>query len=240
MTRIVCLIPLFLLIVACGPGDEEYDPCTDETVIAFPDPAMDSCIRTEAGIYHDGSPIRVKDVCHQKYISCIDSAISDLTGLEKMPWLVKLDFNGNPITSLEPLSNSLDLEMLDIGGGGVSSLTPLSNNTKMILLNASGNQNISDLKPLENKIAMEKIYIGGNQISSISSLANMTGLRSLSFMKNKIEDISVTKGLLELELLDMEDNCVTDFSPIEYLKENGNLKTIYGDSAEEQDYARCQ
>jgi len=32
----------------------------------------------------------------------------------------------------------------------------------------------------------------------------------------------------------------TDFSPINYLKENGSLINVSGDSPEEQDYGKCE
>jgi len=117
MTRIVWLIPLFLLVAACGPGEEEYKPWEDETIIEFPDPEMEGCIKTR-GFVPQGEPVRVKYVYNLSKIECISSGITDLTGLEKMPWVKELELPGNPITSLEPLSNASDLEYLDMGGGG--------------------------------------------------------------------------------------------------------------------------
>ena len=71
-------------------------------------------------------------------------------------------------------------------------------------------------------------------------LSSLVQIKALGMGANLIEDISAIYSLAYLEFIDVREDCITDFSPIEYLKENGNLKTIYGDSAEEQDYARCQ
>jgi len=114
--RLLLLIPLFVIVVACGPGEEEYNCREDETVINFPDPKMEGCIRSHISDT-PGKPVLVKNVCALKSISCISSGITDLTGLEKMPWVKVLDLPGNPVTSLEPLTHSNDLEYLDIGGG---------------------------------------------------------------------------------------------------------------------------
>jgi hypothetical protein len=46
--------------------------------------------------------------------------------------------------------------------------------------------------------------------------------------------------MLSLEILFVKKNCITDFSPIEYLKEHGKLTNVSGATPEEQDYARCQ
>ena len=116
MTRIVWLIPLFVIVAACGPGEEEYKPWEDETIIEFPDPEMEGCIKTR-GFVPQGEPVRMKYVYNLTKIECISSGITDLTGLEKMPWVKELDLSGNPITSLEPLNRLILLEKVEIGGG---------------------------------------------------------------------------------------------------------------------------
>ena len=246
MARPLWLMALFFLLVACTPGE---DPISDgeitdsdidlDEVINFPDPHLLACVKSHAYISAE-KPVRIKDVKNLTFLECISCGITDLTGLEKMPWVMELDFNGNPITSLEPLRNSIDLELLDVGGGGVSTLEPLTGCTKMKSLNVSGEGNIQDISPIGNMSVLEKLYLSGNGIEDISEISRHAGLVTLFISHTKVKNIDALKALLSLKLLDVRGACITDFSPIEYLKENGNLKTIYGATAEEQDYARCQ
>ncbi len=239
MKRLIRLMPLLFLIAACGPGeDPTYDPSQDETIINFPDPKMESCIRTRAFV-PDGYPIRVMDVYNLSRIECISTGITDLTGLEKMPWVVELDFNGNPITSLEPLRSLSALEKLDIGGGGVSDMSPLEDLPNLVQLYLPANiiENISSVGKMG---AIRRLNLYGNKIRDVEPASLATGLENLSLYNNYIENIESLKSLLNLDRVALEGNCITDFSPIEYLKKNGKLTTATGDTAEEQDYARCQ
>lgn len=116
--RIVWLMPLFLLVAACTPGEEpDTDDINLDEVIVFPDPKMESFIRLRAHLDAD-EPITVRKVKNLIYLECISCGITDLTGLEKMPWVKELELPGNPITGLEPLRTLIDLEYLNIGRGG--------------------------------------------------------------------------------------------------------------------------
>ena len=238
MTRFVWLIPLVLFFIACGPGEEEYKPWEDETIIEFPDPHLDGCIRSYTSDT-PGEPLRIKDVYFLTKITCIDSGITDLTGLEKMPWVKELQLNGNPVASLEPLRNALDLEYLDIGRGSVSNLTPLESLPNLVKLLLPVNE-LEDISPVSKMTSLKELNINGNKISDVNPLSSLAELETLYIYNNNIINISPLKLLLNLNYVALQDNCVSDFAPIEYLKQNGKLSDVVGDSAEEQDYARCE
>jgi Leucine-rich repeat (LRR) protein len=65
-------------------------------------------------------------------------------------------------------------------------------------------------------------------------------MKWLMLYSNNILNISEIRKLLNLEQINIEENCITDFSPIDYLKEKGVLTTIKGASSDDQDYSRCK
>jgi Leucine-rich repeat (LRR) protein len=71
-------------------------------------------------------------------------------------------------------------------------------------------------------------------------VAKLINLNVLGIKNNKIKDISSIKLLKNLVTIDVRENCITDFSPIDYLKENGSLTSVQGDSVSDQDYDRCK
>ena len=81
---------------------------------------------------------------------------------------------------------------------------------------------------------MKDLWILQNNISDISLLNKMTMLERLNMKSCHIQSIEVTKNFLSLDTLWMEDNCVSDLSPVDYLKTNGALTNVTGDTAEEQ------
>ena len=88
---------------------------------------------------------------------------------------------------------------------------------------------------------IERLIIAGNKhIDSISPISGANNMKFLWISDNKIKDLSPIESMLTLESLYVEDNCIIDFSAVEYLKQNGKLTSVSGDSAEEQDYARCE
>jgi len=236
-----------MIIVACTPGEEPLndDETTDDDVvnmdevINFPDPHLLACVKSHAYISAE-EPVRIKDVKNLTFLECISAGITDLTGLEKMPWMVELQFNGNPITSIEPLRNTIDIEYLNIGGGGVSDIDPLRGKNKIKTLNLAQNLKIKEISSLKELLSLEVLYLSDNEIRDIGPLSNLTNLDTLYLRENQIKDISSLQKLTKLRILTIEDNCIADFAIIDYLKEKGMLEGVAGATAEEQDYARCE
>jgi len=89
-------------------------------------------------------------------------------------------------------------------------------------------------------VELKYLSLSGNKINEVGALSQLLKLERLYIHDNQIENIISIKSLLALNYVSLEGNCISDFSPIEYLKENGKLTTATGDSAEEQVYARCE
>jgi len=111
----------------------------------------------------------------------------------------------------------------------------------MMILGLSGKNGIDNIDALSEMTELQALFLDENEkIEDINPLSNANKLKTLALTNNRVKEIEIIKNYIQLETLFVGGNCITDFSPIENLKENGNLTTIYGATAEEQDYARCQ
>ena len=93
---------------------------------------------------------------------------------------------------------------------------------------------LNELSGIEELVNMKNLWISQNNIAEISIVYKMTMLEGFNMRDNHIQSIEVIKNFLLLDNLWMDNNCVADFSPIEYLKTNGVLTNVTGDTAEEQ------
>jgi len=134
--------------------------------------------------------------------------INSLNGIEHLTGLTRLVLQDHLFGDISPLANLIGLEELTLARSLISDITALSGLINLVDLRLHGN-NISDLRPLSNLINLENLALGsitGNYISG-----------------NRISDLTPLVGLINLERLNVIGNCISDFSPLDNLVENGLL-----------------
>ena len=143
--------------------------------------------------------------------------VSSLAGLEYATYLEELVFNRTQIGGdLSPLENLTQLKRLDLGYSQISDISPLANLTNLTYLNLQSNQ-ISDISPIANLTQLEFLWLVYNRISDISPLANLRRLTRLGLYTNRIRDVSPLAGLVNLEVLSLGNNPIGDVSPLAVL-----------------------
>ncbi len=240
-------------------GEKTDDP---EEIVVFPDPGLEKCVRKR--IQKQEGDILLGDlegVLSLNY--CQGLEIRDLTGIEKITVLQSFQAGNNKIKDVTPLGKCVNLRELDLSDNEIEDASVLAsliemnklflNNNKVAnisfilkmvklsLLNVSGNP-ITSISPLKDSSLdlLEHLAIFDCKISDITPVSTVKNLRILFINSNKIESLIPIKALFNLESITVEDNCINDFSPIDYLKENGKLTSVQGDSANDQDYSRCE
>ena len=95
---------------------------------------------------------------------------------------------------------------------------------------------IDSLKGIENLVNLTRISASLNNLTSIEEVKNLTNLKSLYVSTNYLEndDLPVLKYLVNLERLNVSDNCITDFIITNELREKG-VDVVVG----HQDPSRC-
>lgn len=149
--------------------------------------------------------------------------ISSLAPLSSLTALTKLTLNNTGLSDLGPLRPLTNLTYLSAGGNKLSDLSALSGMGKLQSLFLSGNK-VSDLTPLSGATSLVTLTIPYNQVSDLRPLAGLTNLISLWISSNHVADLSPLAGMTKLRTLWMENNLVEDLSPLSNATGLTNLK----------------
>ena len=129
--------------------------------------------------------------------------VIDLTPLEKLTHLKKLNLQGTPIKNIKPLSNLSDLENLYLANTFISDLEPIKELVNLQLLSVS-NTHISNLEPVKGLINLETLNISNTLISNLEPLNGLKELKNLFIITSEnITDKQVQelqKALPDLKL----------------------------------------
>ncbi|MEF9953061.1 MAG: leucine-rich repeat domain-containing protein [Clostridium sp.] len=175
-------------------------------------------------------------------LSLPSSGIKDLTGLEHMVNLRKVNVSDNKITRVPSLSKLTRLTHFDIGKSGIkdiSNIVKASNITNLYIYN----NNIDNHEELSKLTKMEHLCMGRTTASNIDFVKNMNNLKYLEIQNNPnitsleplksvaslqgliaqscyISDISPLAGKTQLTSLFIGNNNIKDFSPIKDIYNN--------------------
>ena len=203
--------------VGCGnttsswSGTWQFTTLTNEIVVTFPDPNLETAIRNAVG-----KPIG--DI-YQSELDEMTSLwvgwgyVSDLTGLEHCTSLTSLSILGNPIANISALSGLTNITYLDLNWNEIEDLLPLSDLTRLQTLYLADNQ-ISNLTPLTGLTNISSLEIGRNEIEDLAPLSGLTKLQYINAGYNNISNLSPLASLKSLNRVDLSDNRITDVSPL--------------------------
>ena len=218
------------------------DTVTADSVVNFPDPNLESAIRTAIGkptgdIYESdlagltqlvASMLGISELTgiehctHLRTVYMPFNQISDLAPLSGLTSLTYIELRQNQISDLSPLSALTALEVLYMQLNRISDLTPLSGLAALSTLDMSFNQ-ISDLTPLSGLTALESLGMDYNQINDLTPLSGLTALAVLTLGANPISNVEPLAGLTALVHLNLYDTSVGDLSPLAGLTALGQL-----------------
>ena len=152
------------------------------------------------------------------------SVLSEITSLKNLVYTG--DNNGT--TSLDFISDFLNLNTLNVSDTEVSDISGISNLTNLTTINMYNNK-FSDISALENMTSCTSLNLSGNKISNVSPLRNMKLLTTLNLENNAIYDFANGQSNLEvlanlnpskggsLTKLLLSGNNITDFSKVSNL-----------------------
>jgi Leucine-rich repeat (LRR) protein len=140
--------------------------------------------------------------------------ISDLNPLSGLIHLRSLYLSKNQITNIYPLVGMTDLDSLIINGNQISDITPLAGLTNLISLYLNNNK-LTNITPLEGLTNLKYLWLhDNNQLTNVTSLVKIPNLRQLTLSNNHISDISALRGLTNLNYLVLDNNQISDLSPL--------------------------
>lgn len=138
------------------------------------------------------------------------------------------------LTANEPLTQEkmLLLTRLDANHRGIVDITGLEYATNLTILHLGGRNRITDLRPLANLTNLVKLYVWHTPTKDaipvtdldLRPITKLINLEVLSLERNGITDITPLMGLKKLRILQLTHNHIVDFSPLVGLT---NLRTLW-------------
>ena len=162
----------------------------------------------------------LSDLRHLLYLetlSLTDRQISDLSFLEGMTRLKKLDLSGCAIAAdMSVLKTLPALEELDLHGCSISSLAFMEGAPSLKKLDLSRNA-VGNLTVLSTIPTLQTLDLSDNAVSDLSPLAGLTELTSLDVSENVLTTIAPIRNCVKLSYLDVSDNKIVEISGVQKL-----------------------
>ncbi|XP_077292848.1 uncharacterized protein LOC143915901 [Arctopsyche grandis] len=174
--------------------------------------------------------------------------ISEIKGLDKLLGLKKLYLNSNKISNIKNIDHLTNLELLELGDNrireiknldglvnlkqlflGKNKIEKIQNLDKLVNLDCLSLQNnrLIKIENLDKLIKLDQLYLSENQITVIENLSKNTLVTTLDLALNKIAKINNVSHMEILEEFWINDNLISDWSSIDYLKNNKKIATVY-------------
>ena len=164
--------------------------------------------------------MELSDLRHLLYLEKLtltDRQISDLSFLEGMTRLKKLDLSGCAIAAdMSVLKTLPALEELDLRGCSVSSLAFLEGAPSLKKLDLSRNA-VGNLTVLSTIPTLQTLDLSDNAVSDLAPLAGLVELTSLDVSENVLTTIAPIRNCVKLSYLDVSDNKIVEISAVQKL-----------------------
>ena len=179
--------------------------------------------------------------------------VAELTGLERLDRLQKLDLNDTGVSGIGPLRACRSLKHLSLDRTQVSNLDPLAHTDKLNYLSLQNTQ-VSDLSPLQSHKYLSGLLISNTRVGSLeglsrsaelsalradncpfdtlSPLSGLAKLRNLSVASTRVTSLDALRSLSGLTILNISNTAVSDLTPLVGLR---SLKTLVAENTSVSD-----
>jgi hypothetical protein len=215
-----------------------------DPVIDFKDPGLESAVC--ALLQKQECSFRQHQLLTIATLDASGKKITDLSGIEHLKGLEKLNLLNNNINDVSALANLTRLTNLNLGGNAVQDVSTLAKLSRLEILNLRNNR-VTDISVFSGLTQLTKLDLRGNSISNIAALGELSLLKSLNLRENPVEDVSpigrltrlrnlnlfgvqvsekieLITNLDDLRKLNIRGCGINDLSPLAYLMTNGALQ----------------
>ncbi|CAM5083713.1 unnamed protein product [Natator depressus] len=158
---------------------------------------------------------------HLEKLELSYNKINDLSCVSHMPYLLELDASNNELTTYFDFKPPKNLKEVDFSYNQIPEMRDLSAYQSLTKLTLDHN-NIEEIKGLEKCHSLTYLSLAHNRITTISGLKNLP-IKILCLCSNQIEKITGLEDLKVLQNLDLSSNKI---SSLEGLEEHDLLEVI--------------
>jgi Leucine-rich repeat (LRR) protein len=173
-----------------------YSDFNADTVVAFPDPALDAAVRKKLGVTAK-EVLTVSDFRGLKELNLNDQGVFTLNGLEFCRDLVRLTIRNGAVSVIEPLQFLLNLEELNLAGNMVRNVRPLWNLTRLESLDLSGND-VRAVWPLMRMAKLRELNLSNTLVTDILPLLDFEAMCAgavVDLRKNELNQESLYEAV---------------------------------------------
>ena len=181
--------------------------------------APNANIRNLTGLQHAHNLRRLYlggEYVEEEQRNSYDNAISDLSPIQGLTQLVRLDISGNDVSNLSPLAGLTALTTLQLYNNPISDVSPLTGLTQLMDLRLP-NTRVTDVAPLVGLIRLTHLNLSNTRVSDVAPLAALTQLRSLQLHSTSLSNIDALSSLTQLTSLSIGSSGISDLSPLKRL-----------------------
>nr|XP_048692664.1 leucine-rich repeat and guanylate kinase domain-containing protein isoform X3 [Caretta caretta] len=158
---------------------------------------------------------------HLEKLELSYNKINDLSCVSHMPYLLELDASNNELTTYFDFKPPKNLKEVDFSYNQIPEMRELSAYQSLTKLTLDHN-NIEEIKGLEKCHSLTYLSLAHNRITTINGLKNLP-IKILCLCSNQIEKITGLEDLKVLQNLDLSSNKI---SSLEGLEEHDLLEVI--------------
>jgi internalin A len=179
------------------------------------------------------------DVLGIENLDLLRSGATNLTGIEWLKHLKRLNASGNPGVTLALIQGLTGLEWLNLKGDALTNLDGISGLTNLTYLDLGGNL-VTNFEAVSTLTNLLNLFLVGNRIEDVSFLNNLKSLVYLDLATNRLVDVSELAGLTNLSWLRLEQNRLRNLDPLtnltrlSYIDGRLNLLSVGTDLALDQ------
>jgi len=155
--------------------------------------------------------------------------ITDLTPLQDLLIIERLNVAGTSISDLTPIVNIPTLSNLTISATNVSDLSPLIELKDLLqVLSFSSLPQLTTLEPLQHMTKLRTINMSSLPDLDLTPLSQVTSMRSITATRANFSDLSPLGALVDITFLNFEYGKMTSLDGLETLSKVTKLKLRRG------------
>ncbi len=152
--------------------------------------------------------------------------LHEITPLNLLIWLEKLNMSNAGISNLSPISNLKMLTELEVPQNPIADISMLSKLQTLKKLNLE-NTPVDDLEAIGKLTSLTQLNISGTRVKNLKYLSQMNTLEDLSINNTRIKNISPLAGLSNIKIFKCYNTSIKKSKVDEYTEQHPGAEVVY-------------
>ncbi len=146
-------------------------------------------------------------------LMCRDTSVVDLTPIQSLTQLERLDLQGTQAHDLQPLESLKNLWFLNLRHTAITSTKSLFGLESLKHLNLA-NTEVNEIEALATTSQLRYLNLSKTNVHNLQPLSKLHSLRKVNLRRTKVRSLNPLKWAKQLRMLDVRETRVRSFLPI--------------------------